>query len=392
MASPYTPVFTITLNHSYFADNLGFPLKLMPDYACMDLLNRYKMVFRPFGKGAGGTVYCNNLTLLQRFNLPDGLSFNVTCDDIALLNYTQIDTTSLSNGGSGPALSSSLFYCDNLGSSTATEPQTTPSVTDTVLLQPAFGHSALQTQPKQFLYVFDTPVTSARLTVTDTLYNDVVWSTMTPDQPIPSCLITLTDLPDGRYQLQIDGTLAETFYALDRPNASPWGKITIYPGGPAQVPSLAKTGTQTTTLSATGEVTPIHYQMVLTHRQTIWRYKIFSQQGTYGSDWQINASTTKSASANPEFNTGNTNFSFSYVPGSTEQPWVYQSALMSAGVLSGEQLNLLQTPKGMNFILTPLAATHANGTSIRAATASINLPYAQGELLVLPDTDVSTIT
>ncbi|MFZ6774441.1 hypothetical protein ACO0LB_17180 [Undibacterium sp. SXout7W] len=409
MISAYTPLFSITINHSYFADNLGYPLKLSPDNACMDLLARYQLAFRPFPKGGGATIYCNNLAILRSFNLLDGLSFDLSCDDIALINYTQIDTTPLSKGGTGPSLNDSLFYCDNLGSTSTTDtPDTlntlstpgaissitkaaTPPTAENNCLQPAFGLSALETQPKQFLYVFDTPLTSARLTVTDNLCNAIVWAAITPDQPVPSYLINLTGLPDGRYQLYADGNLLLSFYALDIPNASPWGKITIYLGGPAQVPYLANKGNTNYTLSSTGDITLINYQMKLEHRQTIWRYKIFSSQNNYGSNWQVSASTTKNASANQEFNTGNNNFTFTYAAGTTEQPWVYQSAVVDAAGLNGELLNLLQTPKGMSFVLEPIAATHANGAHIQTTASSVNLPYAQGNLLVLPDNDNTTI-
>jgi hypothetical protein len=382
MAGRYLPFFSITCSNSYFADGLCHPLQLQPDDACQQLLNLYRLMFRPAAQGGGGTVYYSDAAILQRFNSLAGLGFDLQCSDMSLLNYSQINTAPLSQHGSGPSLANSLFYADNLGataSSIAAAQGTNLSNAENMVLQPAFGDSALQTQSMQFLYTFASPVTSARLTVTDNLSGQVVWQATTPDTSVPSYLITLTALPQGRYQLLVNDELAQTFYTLARPMARPWGKITIYLGGAAQIPYLEQHGNTTWSLGGDGTIMPINYQLALSHRQTIWRYRIFSSQTTYGANWQVNAALSKSASTQAEQNTGNTPFTFHYMPGPVEPPWVYQSAVSAEGGLDGQLLNLLHTPRGMSFTLAPVPSNLTN--------PSVKLPYAQGGLLVIPDAD-----
>ena len=350
--SNYRSLFTLACKHDYFADGVAAPLGLMPSDDCAVLMAQYGLLFR--ATPGGGAVYYNNPALLASFDLATPLIFCIVNNDTALLNYTAIDLSAQSAGGSGPTLADSVFYCDN---------RSDPGGE----LAPPFTSSAVVKMPPQFAYCFTAPVSTAQLIVQDALQGATEWQLQTPPQPTASADVDLRGLPPGRYSLSVNGAAVLQFYlcgARGSASAGAWGITAIYLGGPAQAAYL---GHGCSVLDDQGNITPQSYTMSMTARSTVWRYRIFNNGGDPHKydNWVVLGSHARNGGSTIEFTRTN--------PSAPGQPWVFQSQ---------QPLALMQTPGSISFRLQPGNGEGGN----RASGSGIKLPYAQGGLLVLPET------
>jgi hypothetical protein len=330
--SGYLSLFSVSLQHSYFAQGVASALALAPGPASAATLLNYGMRFRP--APGGGAVYYGDQARLAGYASAAPLVFYVTNSDPALLNYTAI-------ASGGLDLAGAIFYFDNLAGGGA--------------LGPALADSALPWLTGLATIALPAPVTSAGLSVKDHLRGEVLWQGQSPPAPASVVTLDLRALPPGRYQLAVNGSAVQDFFLGE--GGKPFAAIALYPGGALQCAYLPAGAAA---FDADGQPCGAAYTLALQARQTLWRYIVFEdpRQGQSLDGWTVLGQG------------GATRIEFACTPpAQAGQPWTYTSP---------QPLALAQTPGAMSFSLQP-------GPSAGHASAAVRLPYAQGTLLVLPD-------
>jgi len=312
-------------------------------------------------------MYAGDVARLAGFNLMTPFSFDVRCNDSDLLNYSECDQTVLNSGAGNPfSLSDSLFYSDNLSDADGT-------------LLPAFAANAVQTRPAEFSLPLSTPISGAQLTLLDALQQPQ-WSQSGPPYAADILQINLAGVSEGRYQLQVNGTTELEFYLLQGLAVHQWGALAIYIGGPAQAPYLTN---GCPALDAGGAALNPCYSLKFVRRNTIWRYRIFSQTLDLQT-WEVTGKPMRLRNGAA----GVTGFAgvataplpaqqvtFTRTDPVPEQPyWTFQS---------DQVLPMEARPSGMEFVLSPIR----NGVRGSGGGKPIKLPYASGASLVVPDSD-----
>lgn len=270
MAQGYQHWFDIVFNHGYFAGRVCRPLTLLPTAACLQLLRRYRLLFRPLPGGA--QVYydpTDPLQLLARFDETLPFTFAIHCDDPALLSYTADRPTPTSDSTSG------LYYFDNLSGAAFVSDGGDNSALkagQSLLHAPGlpFGSGELVLRPRRFIHRNTKP--GALLTVCARDDAPVWWADAHASGDVT---ITLAGIADGRYSLRSGSETLLNFYLSDTIVASrQWGVVAIYavPGRAAGVYPLDKDGS---TLRR-------QFRIMLESRRCIWCYCVVARTAQEG--------------------------------------------------------------------------------------------------------------
>ncbi|UGQ48184.1 hypothetical protein [Massilia endophytica] len=341
-----TALFSIQCVHPYFGTGPCTVLSLAPTSSCQGLMQQYGLVFRP--TPGGGTMYYSDAQLAGTYASLQPLDFIVSNSDPALINYSAIDQSSLSDTPDAKLLlADSIFYADNLASASGA-------------MMPAFADSALALRPAAFPLALAAPASSATIDLVDPL-RQVRWSQLTPQAPQSTLDIALNQLPAGRYQLQLNGASQLDFYLLAQPTARRFGMLAVYPGGPLQAPLM---GQGCPAIAADGHLSCPQYTFTLAPRATVWRYHLFSNTLQLGA-WSVQATAAQGGSA-PAFVCTN--------PDSGTAPWIFESQ---------QPIALAAVPASYRIALSKPPAPGRSGRGGQ----KIMLPYARGASLVQPAAD-----
>ena len=348
-ATQYAPLFRIECLHGY-SGGLCPDITVSPTAGCRALLDRYRMLFR--GSGASGTVYAPvqaQSNLLQGFDESCPFTFTLTSSG-ALDSYT--DFTS----GRNAAPVKDLFYFDN----TASHQTEVMGAQRQLLHTPdgAFTDAPVPVRPRIFNYVPESLSSQGELQVIEPLTREALW------QSPGGSAVDLRRLPEGRYQLVLDGKDLDRFFLSDRPAAQQWGAISIYAGGSRQAPKLPAA---CRTIDSDGAITFRTFTLSLEARKTIWRYYVIDPAGKQDfSGYELTGTVRK-----PQPGAAS-EIIFARSPETKlidgRKAWVFESQL---------ELPLLQAPANeLSLTLRPAG----NGTR---GERNIRLPYARPESLAL---------
>ncbi len=235
MVTRYASVFEIQIRHAYFGDGVCRLMHLAPTPECERLMGRNACLFRKLD--GGGALYCDTAEAL---NETRPFVFTLRAPLPELAHSTDI------------APDSQVYYFDNLGTNT---PLTIKGQEFCLLHEPEkpVNGNAIPVSPPRFTYTFAAPVDPADVVVFDA-QGLPVWKPPAADRQIPSLLLDLSALPEGRYRLQVKGATVHDFLLSTMAAAGVWGVIAIYPCA-----------------------SDTRFAISLLSRKSIWRYYVISQ-------------------------------------------------------------------------------------------------------------------
>ena len=265
MQATYRKWFGIQCLHDYFSDGLCRVLSLRPTRECAQLLARYGCLFRPMD--AGGAVYyadAGDGKFVRGYIESRPLGFTLTCGDSLLESYTDID---LSDARASPA--ESFYYFNNADYNAGKDSSSTR-----LLLSPpgaALASGPVVVKPSAFVIDFGAALGEATLSVLDSLNGQAIWERTTHKEKTSSWNLNLSDVPEGRYSLKINGKATMEFYLFHQPAINYWGLIEIFAGGSGTGDPVAE---DCRLFEANGQPRECEFSVSMNARKTTWRYHI----------------------------------------------------------------------------------------------------------------------
>jgi len=255
MGGRYQLWFDVLCLHSYFRDGVCRPLRFSPSAACLGLLQRYRLQWRPVPGGV--QVYYDPdepLQLLAQFDETLPFSFILHNEDAALLACTAGLPALAGDGMAGP-------YCfDNRsGAATVSKGSDGLQAGQSLLHAPGqpFGASPLALRPSRFLL----RATQAGAQLSIRAGSATVWAATGGGD----LAVDLAGRQEGHYRLLSgDATVLDFYLSEAVVAARPWGVVEIHArpqGAPGVYP-----------LDEGGAPLPRHYRIALESLRCTWCY------------------------------------------------------------------------------------------------------------------------
>lgn len=360
MKVQYSPLITLECFHSYFAKGYCDSLYLQPTAQCLQLLERYRGLFRATPTG-GGIAFAKSeeMNPISQFDDELPFSFNLICTDPNFINYT--DANPISGG-------EAIYYFSNLTRQTAK----TKNADRFPLRFPneALSNHLLPIRPKRFSYNLDSKLKNVQIKITDFMSDEPVWKVNAQNPDASNIPLDLRTLPDGHYRLNVNGKDTLDFYLTDALIANRFAVIEIFPGGPAQTKHIP--GNQGI-INTKGQATPKTFSLSLDNRATYWRYYIFRSPTEEHIYKNFNVSGTSKKTHGKESGNGSLQFS------ETEQ---IQIDGRSARVfISDKTIPLYEKPGEAYEII------FKSNTQSERSVKAFKLPYANGKNTRLVEID-----